>query len=237
MKRIYLHGLLTAQLFLAVAASHASTPAQALPPAEAVIGYTNRAFILHGNETTPLVAPLSLPRGITVFTNAAYQVKDGKLRHLKEGQILRADGFLLNPDGSTEPVRDHLVMKGAQVWVVKDGVAKALTRPLTLPDHTVIQPDGFYARPNGRFARLVDGQLLTLQGVPITGLDTITLRNGKTIVYKAGAVIPLKSPNEIIGMYDGARVSAQGLVTFPNGESLQLAEGQTIAVPGVRASF
>ncbi len=235
MKGFSIYPLLAAQLLLTVAASQAVTPAA--PSAEAVTCYTNTSFSLNGNETTPLVDQLALPGDITVFTNGTLQVKDGKLRNLKEGQILRADGFLVNPDGSTEPVCDHVVMQNAKVWVVKDGEAQALSAPLTLPDGTVIQPDGSYVRPDGRRSRLVDGQLLTLQGVPIYGLDTITLRNGKTIVYKAGAVIALNSPNQLMGMYDGSRVSAQGLVTFPNGSTLQLAEGQTIAVPSLRPGF
>lgn len=235
MKRIYFQPLLALPLVLAMAASRAS--AQAIPAAEAVTCYTNVTFVLNKTEPARLLEELTFPSDITVFTNGTYQVKDAKARELKEGQILRSDGFLLNADGSTEPVCDHLVMKGGKVWAIKEGVAQALTASLRLPDGTVIQPDGSYVRPYGRRARLVDGQLLTLQGVPMVGLDTVTLRKGKTVVYKAGAVIPLNSPNQLMGLYDGSRVSAQGLVTFPSGKTLQLVEGETLAVPSVRPGF
>ena len=43
--------------------------------------------------------------------------------------------------------------------------------------------------------------------------------------------------NKTLGMFDGTRVNAQGLVTSTDGNSLQLTEGQTVTVPGVRASF
>ncbi len=177
-----------------------------------------------------------MPGGITVFTNAAFRVGAGKQRALKEGQMLRDDGFLLNPDGTTEPVCDHLVLQKSTVVVFKDGSAVPLGSSLSLPDGTVIEPDGTYSRPNRR-SRLVDGQMLKLDGTPLPGLDTISFRNGKVVVYKGAASITLSSANQILGMFDGTRVNAQGLVTFADGRTRQLAEGQTITVPGIRAGF
>ena len=69
------------------------------------------------------------------------------------------------------------------------------------------------------------------------GLDTISFRNGKVVVYKSGALIPLSSPNIIMGMYDGTRVRGDGLVTSRDGTTSQLTEGQTITVEGVRAGW
>ena len=40
---------------------------------------------------------------------------NGKTRHLEAGQILRADGILLNPDGSVMPVFDHIAMSNGRV--------------------------------------------------------------------------------------------------------------------------
>ena len=59
------------------------------------------------------------------------------------------------------------------------------------------------------------------------GLDTISFRNGKVVVYKSGALIPLPSPNVIRGMYDGTRVRGDGFITFPDGHTAQMAEGET----------
>jgi hypothetical protein len=155
---------------------------------------------------------------------------------LKEGQILREDGFLLNPDGSTMPVCDHLALSGARVMVFKDGDSEALAAPLTLPDASIINPDGTYAHA-GRTSRLVDGQLVTLEGASLAGLDTISFRNGKVVVYKTGAVIPLQSRDVIMGMYDGTRVKGDGFITFHDGTTRQMTEGQIITAPGVRASW
>ena len=69
------------------------------------------------------------------------------------------------------------------------------------------------------------------------GLDTITLSNGKVVVYKSGALIRLESPVQIMGLCDGSRVRADGLVTARDGTTTRLTEGQTITVQGVRADW
>ena len=230
-----LRGLVILQFFLA--ANAGMLCAQSNFSKEGVTCRTNRTLVQRGGEWTLLSSEMTMPGGIKVFTNGTFQVNDGKARHLEEGQILRPDGNLLNPDGSTMPVFDHLAMSGATVKVFKDGKGQALTDTLILPDGTSINPDGTYARPNGRRSRLVDGQLLTLEGVPMPVLDTISFRNGKVVVYKSGALIPLPSPNVIMGMYDGTRIGGDGSITFPNGTTAQMAEGETITVEGVRADW
>jgi hypothetical protein len=126
------------------------------------------------------------------------------------------------------------------VTVVKDGEGEALSAPLTLPDGSVINPDGSYWRPSGSYgrrSRLAEGRLLTLEGAALGGLDTIRLRNGKVVVHKSGALIPLQSSNQTMAMNDGTRVRGDGLITSPGGATTQLTEGQTIAVPGLRADW
>jgi|SRR5208283_4586243 len=210
--------------------------AQANSSTEGVTCLTNRTLLQRRGGWTLLESQMTMPGGITVFTNGTFRVNEGKTRHLEAGQILRADGILLNPDGSVMPVFDHIAMSNGRVTVFRDGEGEAQTDTLVLPDGTGINPDGTYARP-GRSSRLVDGQLLTLEGVPMRGLDTISFRNGKVVVYKSGALIPLPSPNVIMGMYDGTRVRGDGFITFPDGTTSQLTEGQTITVEGVQADW
>jgi hypothetical protein len=133
------------------------------------------------------------------------------------------------------PVCDHIAMIGATVTVFRDGEGEPITDTLVLPDGTCINRDGTYARRYGRSSRLVDGQLLTLQGAPMSGLDTISFRDGRVVVYKAGSLIPLQSPIVIMGMYDGTRVRGDGFITFRDGTTTQMTEGQIVTVPGVRA--
>ena len=235
MKRTTLRALVIIQLFLSTNA--VLLFAQANSFSEGAICRTNRTLLQHGSELTLLQDEMTIPDGIKVFTNGMFRVNEGKARNLEAGQILRADGILLNPDGSIMPVFDHIAMSKGVVMVFKDGAGERLTSTLTLPEGSIINPDGSFARPNGRHARLVDGQLITLEGAAMSTLDTITLRNGKVVVYKSGALIRLDSPVQIMGMYDGSRVRADGLITSPNGATSQLTEGQTITVEGVRPGW
>jgi hypothetical protein len=235
MKLTTLLALVIIQFFLATNA--VPLFAQANSSTEAVMCVTNRTLLQHGGEWTLLESRMTMPGSITVFTNGTFRVNEGKTRHLEAGQILRADGLLLNPDGSIMPVFDHIVMSNGKVMVFKDGEGEGLTTPLTLPDGSIINPDGSYTRPSGRRSRLVDGQLLTLEGASMKRWDTITLRNGQVVVYKSGVLIPLKSPYEVMGMYDGSRVRGDGLVTSKDGATSHLTEGQTIIVEGARADW
>jgi hypothetical protein len=203
---------------------------------DGVICVTNSSLLQEGFSLTLLTNEMSMPGGILVYTNGTFSVNGGRHRQLLDGQVLRPDGFLLNPDGSIIPVRDHLTMTSATVTVFKDGEASTLSSPLTLPDGTTVNPDGSYTRPGGQ-SRLVDGQMVTLAGESLAGLSTISMKNGRVVVFKSATLIPLEASNVIMGMFDGTRVNAAGLVTFHDGNTLQLAENQVITVPGVRASW
>ena len=97
-----------------------------------VTGLTNRTLLKHGGEWTLLTNEMTMTGGITVFTNGTFQIKEGKARSLEAGQILRADGILLNPDGSVMPAFDHIAMIKGTVMVFKNGKGEAMTAPLTL---------------------------------------------------------------------------------------------------------
>jgi hypothetical protein len=190
-----------------------------------------------GGEYEPLTNSMTLARDIEVFTNCMFRVNEGKDRPLPEGQTLRADGFMLSADGSIVPVRDHIEMTKGMVMVYKDGKGSALTSTLTLPDGTGISSDGSYVRSSGRRSRLADGQLLTLEGAPIQGFDTISMHGGRVVVYKSGSLIPLQSAVVIMGMADGTRVRGDGVITSPTGTTSQLKEGQIITMPALRRDW
>ena len=230
-----LRALVVIQLFLT--ANAGLLFAQGSSSADAVTCRTNRTLAVQGGEWTALTNEMMMPGGIEVFTNGTFRVNEGKERHLQEGQILRADGYLLNPDGSIMPVFDHIAMSKGTVMVFKDGEGAALAATLTLPDGTGINPDGSYVRPSGRRSRLADGQLLTLEGAPMSGLDTISLNNGRVVVYKSGTLIPLQSPLVTMGMSDGTRVRGDGYLIARDGTTTQMTEGQTITMPGLRVGW
>ncbi len=203
---------------------------------ETVTTKTNRSLLHRGGQVTLLTEAMNMAKGIKVLTNAMYCVNKGRPRPLEEGQVLRSDGFILNPDGSTFPIFDHIAMNGPQVTVWKDGEPSPLDAPMTFPDGAIVNPDGTYAR-GFRSSRLVDGQLITLDGVSIPGLDTITFRNGRVVVFKSGALIPLQNRDVYMGMFDSSRIRGDGQRTLPDGTVSQMTEGEIITLPGVRADW
>ena len=70
----------------------------------------------------------------------------GKTRHLQEGQLLRLDGYLLNPDGSIMPAFDHIAMSGPKVMVFRDGEGEALTDTLLSLIHIFLRRRAHYTR-------------------------------------------------------------------------------------------
>jgi hypothetical protein len=235
-KQAALRVLAITVLFVLLGLISGSVAAQGLDSPDSFTCITNRTLLRHDAELTLVTADKPLDGGILVFTNGTYSVNKGKIRTLQPGQYLRTDGFLVNPDNSIVPVFDHITQEGGRVMVFKDGDGTAITGPLTLPDGSIINPDGSYSRGTKR-ARLVDGQLLTLSGGVINRLDTITYKDGRVFVYKNGVIIPLQTPDVIMGMYDGSKVRGDGFVTFGDGSTLQLTNGQMVTVTGVRPDW
>ena len=226
--------LLAVTFFLGLVSG--SAVAQGINSPDAVTCITNRTLLRHGTELTLVTADKPMDGGILVFTNGTFSINKGKIRTLEPGQYLRTDGFLVNPDNSLVPVFDHITQRGGRVMVFKDGEGTTITTPLTLPDGSVINPDGSYTRGTKR-ARLVDGQLISPDGAAMNRLDSITYKDGRVVVCKNGAIIPLQSRDVIMGMYDGSKVRGDGLVTFNDGTTLQLTDGQMITVDGVRPDW
>jgi len=56
-------------------------------------------YCLHGGQMEALTDNLKLPFDIEVRTTGHFKVGDGQERKLEEGQVLRRDGWLVNPDG------------------------------------------------------------------------------------------------------------------------------------------
>jgi hypothetical protein len=149
---------------------------------------------------------------------------------LKEGQALTADGVLYNPDGSVSPVVDHITLRGGRVLIVKDGEPAPLTENMNLADGSVLSADGTI-RTGGRIRRLLDGNVLTLEGAPLQAKDTINMKNGKVVIHKDGAQYNLAS-GQIMVMNDGTRVQGNGTVTYRDGKMKNLKDGESLIVDG-----
>src|SRR5437868_1704975 len=209
--------------------------AQADNRVEAVTVRGGEMYSLRGEQAQLLTAELKLPFDVEIKTNGTFQIAAGKERKLEEGQVLIRDGWLLNSDGSIQPVFDHVAMKSGRVIVVRDGEAAPLKEGMTFPNNLRVDPAGWCVYPSGANTRLVDGQLFRLDGTPVPAKDTVSLKNGRVVVQKDGATISL-SGIQIMGMRDGTRVQGDGTVRQPDGTMTKLREGQTVFVEGVVAN-
>lgn len=193
-----------------------------------------KAFSVRGQELEVLKKVLKLPFDVEVYTNGTFKVAGGKERELHEGQILRRDGWILNTDGSIEPVFDHVTQETGQLLVVRDGEPASIGEEMTFPNGLTIFPDGWCNYPSGAHARLADGQLFGLDGGAVPAKDTATLIDGVVVVQKDGMMISL-NPVNIMGMNDSTKVYGTGFIQSPDGTMFPLEEGQTVFIEG-RAS-
>jgi len=208
-----------------------SFAAQAADEADSVTVKDKKIYAVRGDQRSELTDNLKFPLDVEISTNGTFVVGKGKERTLGEGQVLLRDGWLISPGGSVEPVLDHVVMRAGRVMVVRDGRPEALTQPLDFPNGTGITPDGYYAYPGGRRARLYDGEWFRLDGTAIPTKDTVSLLNGRVVLQKDGSLISL-APVQVMGMNDGTRVHGDGTIEKFNGPAFKLREGQTILIDG-----
>ncbi len=198
---------------------------------DAVTLKDKQVYSIRGDQLELATNVVKLPFDVEVNTNGMFKVAGGTERELIEGQVIRKDGWLMDPNGFIQPVFDHVVMRAGSVLVVRDGKAQPLTQTLTFANNLTLAPDGSVVYPSGNRSRLADGQLFRLDGTPIPSKDSITLKNGRIVVLRGGTLIPL-APAQIMGMNDGTRVQGDGQITKPDGTVFQLNEGQTMLVDG-----
>lgn len=191
-----------------------------------------KVMIPEAGKEVAATKDVMFPQDIVIKTNGAFKVANGKARQMREGQTIDAQGMLSSPDGSVVPVYDHLTLKSGRVQVVKDGEGKVLTAEYALPDGARISADGSIRGRDGRLHRLLDGQLLKLDGTPVGVTDTISLTSGKVVLFKDGGRVELRR-GQVMAMSDGTKVNGDGSVVRPNGTKVTLKEGDTIKIPGV----
>jgi hypothetical protein len=179
---------------------------------------------------------LKWPNGVQIETNGTFRVKEGRVRALLEKQELQPDGTLINPDGTILPVFDHIVMKSRRVLVSADGEFQPLPAARTFSNGLTIHPDGVLTKPNGFKSRMPDGMMFRMDGSVLPSRDTISLKGGRVVVQKDGALIPIKS-GQSIDMTDGSRVKGDGQVIRKGGKSIRLQEGQTLIVEGAASGL
>lgn len=209
---------------------------QAAPPPEPVTGVALKQGKVYaskdgsGIEITNdvLVAQLAVVR-----TNGVYTVGKGKERKLREGESIGPDGMLSSPDGTVTPIVDHLFVNGGRVLVVKDGTATPLVGEYALPDASKVTSDANLRARDGKIRRLLDGQLIKLDGKLLPVTDTVSLQGGKVVLYKDGARVELRR-GQYMAMSDNSRVSGDGYVIRGDGTRVALKEGEILKLEGAK---
>lgn len=194
----------------------------------------SRVLVPENGKTIETTNDVALPGEILVKTNGVFAVKKGKERQLREGQTI-SDGLLTSQDGSVMPVVDHLVLKGGKVQLVKDGEATPLGAEFVLPDAARVSPDGSIKARDGRLRRMLDGQIIKLDGVAIPATDTVSLQQGKVVLFKDGGRVELRR-GQVMAMSDGSRVNGDGFLVRADGTRVALREGEIVKLPGVLPS-
>ena len=181
-----------------------------------------------------LLAPneAALPFEVIVQTNGSFTVQGGKSRTLREGESITKEGTLNKPDGTVQPVVNHVTLARGQVLLVQDGEAAPAREPVKISDGTIVYPDGKVAPATGSPRRLLDGEVFQLKGGALPARDTITLQGGQVKVQKDGSLLTVGAGRSIM-MNDGTKVFGDGKFTRANGQQGQLAEGQVLVIEGV----
>lgn len=198
---------------------------------ESVTRKDGKLLTTQGGQALPVEKNFTFAGDIEITTNATYAVKGGKARELKDGQVLQNDGMLLNPDGSLTPVADHVVMRAGRPVLVKDGESSPLTQELALGDGTRVATDGTVTR-NGQRKKMLDGQLIKLDGSVLPVKDTVVLMNGKVTLQKDGSSISLR-PGQTMMMSEGTKVFSEGYLITRGGQRVPLIEGKIVTLEGV----
>lgn len=210
----------------------ASSHAEDVTKAESVAFQKKAVFYPDQGKLVEATNSVSITGDILVRTNGIFTVKKGKERQLKEGQTIGSDGMLTSPDGSVVPVVDHLTVKGGRVQLVKDGDATPLGGEYALPDGSRVSPDGSVKGRDGRLRRLLDGQLMKLDGTALPTTDSVSLKDGKVILFKDGGRMELRR-GQTMAMSDGSKVFGDGTVLQADGVKVTLKEGEIFKLPGV----
>lgn len=189
-------------------------------------------WTVEGGNTLLLKEDIQLPYEISVSTNGTFRVGQHSPRAFAEGQILRADGMLISPDGRIEPVLDHVALDAGGTIVSVNGEISTVNRDIPLGTDKVLTTDRALVGSDRSWMRVIDGQLFTPDGKTIPAVDTISLQDGKVVVQKEGTQLLIGTGRSVM-MNDGTKVFGDGRVVSRDGEVTELTEGQVMTIEGV----
>lgn len=189
-----------------------------------------QVFIVTNSLSHLLEKELALTPQLTVLTNAILKVSGAADRKLVEGRKLTLDGFWLGEDGLLSQFNEHYIMKDRVLFFVQEGVFNRVDREVIFPNGIRLRADATVLTPDGKVIRLQDGQGLSTAGKTLQAIDHVMFLGGKLVLQKDGSLIGL--PAGVMGMSDGTKISASGLITTRSGAQFTLKEGQRMTLPG-----
>jgi hypothetical protein len=206
--------------------------AQPTQSVDGVVFKGGTLLVVKAGEATVATNETILPNGIKISTNGTYRVQKGKERHLTERQALGADGLLTSPDGTLQPVYDHIAVVKGQPTLFKDGEPTALVNNTELPDGRRIDAEGYLVSKTGLRRKLLDGETFDLAGKSVPISDTVVLKGGKVLVQKDGASIEVPAGRSLM-MNDGTKVFGDGRMVLRDGTTTNLAPEEVVKIQGV----
>jgi hypothetical protein len=216
-------------LVVGTVAVHAADAPQAV---DSVRMKDNRVWTGSIDSQVQTEKDVSVALAVVVKTNGVFTVNGGTERKLLEGQSIQSDGNMVSPDGSIMPVFDHVVVRAGKTVFVKDGVSTPLSQAYSLGNGGQMMPDGYLVEPGGRRIRLLDGQLVKLDGTYFPAKDTALMRQGQVTVQKDGSLLRVGA-NSSMMMNDGTRIYGDGRVVSRDGKVTRLQENQVLQIEGV----
>lgn len=198
-----------------------------------VVARDGITMIDRGGSVVPLRYNIQLAKSIHVMTNATFVVGGGSPRQLEDGETLRSDGYLLEPDGHMKPVFDRQVkVRAGVVRIYQDGKSHVLKQPMILPSGIRVETNGMLTMPDGSMHRLIEGQMLRLNGTVLPAKDTVTMRDDVVYVQKEGDQFKIPRQRSIM-MNNGTKVYGDGHLVRQNGKETALTNGEVVVLPGV----
>lgn len=119
-----------------------------------------RVMAFKDGVMTTVSGEMQLPDGSRVFADGTYVRKSGERIRLLDGQLIKLDGTAF-------PATDTVLLKGGRVVVQKDGSSITLrpTQSMMMSDGTKVLGDGTVVHQDGATSKLVEGEVLKLEGV------------------------------------------------------------------------
>lgn len=133
-----------------------------MPVMDHVTQKGGKVMVFKDGVMTLVSGETQLADGSRVFADGTYVRKSGERLRLMDGQLIKVDG-------ATLPATDTAMLQDGRVVVQKDGSSIPIklrpTQSMMMSDGTKVLGDGTVIGKDGRTSKLVEGEVLKIEGV------------------------------------------------------------------------